>query len=136
MMKSIKNLKFLAFVFPLACAFSADLNPINARNFSKVKKGLEGVYTQVVTSVNETDSLDSKEMSLSSEEEALRVMSFNICWEEQNSNGVSWKERKNYISSTIRFHKADIIGLQEPYKHQLDDLQKVLSDYDWYGVGW
>lgn len=35
----------------------------------------------------------------------------------------------------IKFHKADIVGLQEAQKHQIDFIQQSLPDYSWIGVG-
>jgi len=35
----------------------------------------------------------------------------------------------------IRFHHADIVGVQEALKHQLTDLEKLLPEYAWVGVG-
>jgi len=35
----------------------------------------------------------------------------------------------------IRFHEADIFGLQEALIGQIQDINKVLPEYDWIGVG-
>lgn len=90
---------------------------------------------------HEAISLEDKVkiLSLLDEKEVFRAMSFNILWQnELNSDfcPCSWEKRKEQIASMIRFHKADVIGLQEPFKQQLDDLLALLPDYDCYGVGW
>lgn len=43
--------------------------------------------------------------------------------------------KKNFIASMIRFHHADIVGLQEALLRQLNDLTELLSGYSWIGVG-
>ena len=35
----------------------------------------------------------------------------------------------------IRFHQADIVGIQEALAGQVKDLAAGLPDYDWFGVG-
>ncbi|MES2272730.1 MAG: endonuclease/exonuclease/phosphatase family protein [Chlamydiota bacterium] len=60
-------------------------------------------------------------------DEAIRVMSFNI--RSDDDPGFPWANRKARVASMIRFHKADLIGLQEPCQKQLDDLSHALSEY-------
>jgi len=47
----------------------------------------------------------------------------------------SWENRKEKVASMIRFHHADIIGLQEALLLQIKDLIKLLPEYNWSGVG-
>jgi endonuclease/exonuclease/phosphatase family metal-dependent hydrolase len=35
----------------------------------------------------------------------------------------------------IRFHNADLVGVQEALKGQMDDLGSLLTEYAWVGVG-
>ena len=65
----------------------------------------------------------------------LRVMSFNIRYDEPRDKENAWSNRKELVASMIRFHRADLVGVQEALKHQLEDLEKLLSGYDWVGVG-
>ena len=46
-----------------------------------------------------------------------------------------WHLRKDRVINLIRHYVPDLIGVQEPLPHQMDDLQTGLSDYDFYGVG-
>jgi endonuclease/exonuclease/phosphatase family metal-dependent hydrolase len=39
------------------------------------------------------------------------------------------------VASVIRFNNADIIGLQEALKIQLEDLKELLPGYSWVGSG-
>ena len=67
----------------------------------------------------------------------IRVMSFNIHLkdlDEKQPEECSWKCRKEFVASMIRFHHMDLIGLQEPTKDQLNDLTHFLPEYDWHGV--
>lgn len=71
-------------------------------------------------------------------ENFIRVMSFNIhlkdC-EEQKPQECLWEFRKEKVASMIRFHHMDLIGLQEPTMDQLNDLTKLLPEYEWIGIG-
>jgi endonuclease/exonuclease/phosphatase family metal-dependent hydrolase len=66
---------------------------------------------------------------------ALRVMSFNIRYNEPRDGVNAWANRKTKVSDVIRFHKADLIGVQEAQYNQLQDLEKLLPDFAWCGVG-
>lgn len=77
----------------------------------------------------------NKPKKKSSIEEIVRIMSFNIRWDDQSKCENAWESRKECVSSIIRFHRADLIGLQEPIYEQILDLQKDLPEYHWYGIG-
>lgn len=105
-----------------------------------LKRGAEEVYSQLLTSLKDLrESLSSKEGSeLDSQDldDAFRVMSFNIRWDDVEDKVNSWGQRKESVASTIRFHKADLVGLQEPFRGQMQELGELLPDYEWFGVGW
>jgi endonuclease/exonuclease/phosphatase family metal-dependent hydrolase len=67
----------------------------------------------------------------------IRVMTYNIKFAgDPKSDSInSWQYRKEPVVSVIRFNKADIVGLQEALKIQLDDFTKLLPEYFWIGVG-
>ena len=65
----------------------------------------------------------------------IRVMTFNVRYDEPRDKENAWPNRKELVASMIRFHRADLIGVQEALKRQLDDLDNLLPDYDWVGVG-
>ena len=71
----------------------------------------------------------------SAAENALRVMTFNIRYNEPRDGVNAWANRKTKVSDVIRFHKADLIGVQEALYNQLQDLEKLLPDFAWCGVG-
>ena len=67
--------------------------------------------------------------------QALRVMSFNIRYDEPRDGVNAWPERKEKVADVIRFHKADTVGVQEALLGQLKDLETLLPDFAWCGVG-
>ena len=67
--------------------------------------------------------------------QAFRVMSFNIRYNNPNDGVHAWPHRKERVASTIRFNQADLVGVQEALKDQLDDLSALLPAYAWIGVG-
>lgn len=65
----------------------------------------------------------------------LRVMSFNIRYNTPADGKNAWPHRKDMAAGMIRFHRADVVGLQEALIGQNRDLAERLPDYDWTGVG-
>lgn len=63
------------------------------------------------------------------------VLSFNIRYDTSKDGINQWNNRKEKVAQLITFHEADIIGLQEVLKSQLDDLENLLPSYTWIGVG-
>ena len=55
-------------------------------------------------------------------EKNIKVMSFNVRWDNNLDKKHSWQERKKHVASMIRFHNMDLVGLQEPIKEQMQDL--------------
>ncbi len=66
---------------------------------------------------------------------SLNAMSFNIRYDNPGDKENAWPNRKEMVAATIRFHKVDIVGLQEALSHQVKDLEKLLPEYGWFGVG-
>ena len=81
------------------------------------------------TSTNLASPVQSKESS------HIRVMTFNIRYDEPQDKENAWPNRKELVASMIRFHHADLVGVQEALARQLKDLDKLLPDYTWVGVG-
>lgn len=66
---------------------------------------------------------------------SVRVMSFNIRYNNPDDGQHAWPHRKDRVADLIRFHQADLLGVQEALKGQLDDLSERLPNHDWFGVG-
>ncbi len=62
-------------------------------------------------------------------------MTFNIRYDEPQDKENAWPNRKELVASMIRFHHADLVGVQEALASQLRDLEKLLPEYSWVGVG-
>ena len=69
------------------------------------------------------------------DEHGLRVMTFNIRYDEPRDGENAWANRKTKVAGVIRFHKADVVGVQEALLSQLRDLERLLPDFEWCGVG-
>ena len=65
----------------------------------------------------------------------LSVMSYNIRYDNPEDGIHSWTNREMHVSELLDFYRADIIGLQEALAHQYNDLQEVLTHYNYYGLG-
>lgn len=65
----------------------------------------------------------------------LRLMTFNIRLDSRSDGPNVWENRRDNLISMIIFHKADLIGLQEVQKHQLDYIAEKLPEFGWFGVG-
>ncbi len=65
----------------------------------------------------------------------LIVGTYNLRYDNPSDTGNLWKDREPIIAQLIRFHNFDILGTQEGYKNQLDDLLTELPPYKIYGKG-
>lgn len=65
----------------------------------------------------------------------INVLSFNIRYDTPKDGINQWSNRKEKVAQLIEFHEANIVGLQEVLKSQLDDLKNLLPEYTWIGVG-
>ncbi|HEY3283927.1 MAG TPA: endonuclease/exonuclease/phosphatase family protein [Armatimonadota bacterium] len=66
---------------------------------------------------------------------SLRVMTYNLRFNNPQDGPNAWPNRKAMVASMIRFHLADLVGIQEGLRGQLDELQALLPEFGWYGVG-
>ncbi|MFN7117888.1 MAG: endonuclease/exonuclease/phosphatase family protein [Saprospiraceae bacterium] len=73
-------------------------------------------------------------MLLLAQNAPLQVMTFNIRLATKDDGYNYWGNRTDLVKSMIQYHEADIVGLQEAMKVQLDDFTKMLPDYEWFGV--
>lgn len=64
----------------------------------------------------------------------LRVMTFNIRFNNPADGLDAWPHRQEGLAGLIRFHDPDLVGLQEAQRNQLEDLQRLLPGYAWFGV--
>jgi endonuclease/exonuclease/phosphatase family metal-dependent hydrolase len=65
----------------------------------------------------------------------IRVMCFNIRLNTPADSANAWPHRKDMVASMMRFHRADLTGVQEALKDQMDDLANLLPEFGRMGVG-
>lgn len=66
---------------------------------------------------------------------SITTLSFNIRYNNPNDGENAWPHRAERVASVIRFYQADVAGLQEALRSQIDDLAAQLPDYAWLGIG-
>lgn len=66
---------------------------------------------------------------------ALRIMTFNVRYDEPRDGPNAWPRRKDLVAGTVAFHRPDAAGLQEVLASQLADLRALLPEYTAVGVG-
>jgi endonuclease/exonuclease/phosphatase family metal-dependent hydrolase len=69
-----------------------------------------------------------------SQRNSFRVMSFNIRLPNIGDGINYWDNRRPLVASTILKHEADIIGVQEAFRRQLDEMVTDMPAYDWFGL--
>ncbi|MBW3470341.1 endonuclease/exonuclease/phosphatase family protein [Arthrospiribacter ruber] len=66
--------------------------------------------------------------------QSLNVAIYNIRFDSPNDEGNLWKGRAPHLINQILFHQMDIIGTQEGFFHQLEEMKSALN-YPYLGVG-
>ncbi len=65
----------------------------------------------------------------------MNIISFNIRYNTPNDGINAWPNRIEMVTGLLKFHDADIFGLQEALIGQIEDIQNNLPEYEWFGVG-
>lgn len=65
----------------------------------------------------------------------LKVMTFNIRYNNPDDSANAWPNRKDKVASEILFLGANTLGVQEALNDQMQDLQQRLPQYKTIGVG-
>ena len=65
----------------------------------------------------------------------LKVMTFNIRYNNPTDSIYNWDNRKDMVYAVFRSYSPDLAGLQEVLYDQLIDLRDTLKEYSWFGVG-
>lgn len=74
-------------------------------------------------------------LSVATPDSTLRVMSFNVRFDNPRDGVHAWTHREDAVVDLLRAYAPDLIGLQEPLRSQIDALAARLPDYGWVGVG-
>ncbi len=73
--------------------------------------------------------------SLSVLSQDLKIMSYNIKLDYPKEGKNSWTNRKPFMVNQIKFYAPDVMGVQEAMPNQMKDLDSLLTDYSFVGVG-
>lgn len=65
----------------------------------------------------------------------LKVMTFNIRYNNPDDSANAWPNRKDKVASEILFLGANTLGVQEALNDQVQDLQQRLPQYKMIGAG-
>ncbi|WP_158829848.1 endonuclease/exonuclease/phosphatase family protein [Mucilaginibacter lacusdianchii] len=74
-------------------------------------------------------------MTLGSYAQTLIVGTYNLRWANPGDTGNLWVNRVPVLTSLIRFHGFDVFGTQEGLPNQLDDIKRILPEYERFGAG-
>ncbi len=100
------------------------------KNLFMIKTAVFSLFL-LIFALNTFDAAASTDIA----RKTVNVMSFNIRYDNPGDKENAWPNRKEMVAATIRFHKIDIAGLQEALAHQVKDLERLLPEYGWFGVG-
>lgn len=92
------------------------------------------LLTGLLISVNIQESNESSEILLEGDL-PIRVMTFNIRFDNPDDEQDAWPHRKDFVASMFRFHRNDIVGTQEGRHHQIVELDELLPEFEWVGIG-
>lgn len=63
------------------------------------------------------------------------VMSYNIKLDYPKEGKNSWTNRKPFFINQIQFYEPDVLGVQEAMPNQMKEMDSLLVDYSFVGVG-
>lgn len=65
----------------------------------------------------------------------VRVMTFNIRFDNPGDGINRWENRKDWVSDLIRHYNPEVFGLQEALFSQIEDISGCLGEWAWVGQG-
>ncbi len=65
----------------------------------------------------------------------VSVMTYNIKLDYPKEGENSWTNRKPFFINQLKFYNPDILGVQEALPNQMKDMDSLLVDYNFVGVG-
>lgn len=66
---------------------------------------------------------------------SIRVMSYNIKFDDKADTVNGWDKRKDQVVNLVRFYEPDFLGTQEGLLHQLEYMENGLRNMKWIGAG-
>ena len=96
-----------------------------------------GIFFQSCTEDRTGKDQHQTEESIDQNPNTMRVMSFNIRFDNPNDGENIWENRKDFVANLIKVN-SDIVGTQEGLANQLEDLDGMLShmpfEYERVGI--
>ncbi|MEO0334695.1 MAG: endonuclease/exonuclease/phosphatase family protein, partial [Bacteroidota bacterium] len=74
-------------------------------------------------------------MSCAEPSPTLKVISFNIRYDNPGDGEHRWDNRKERVVNLLKFYQADVFGLQEALHHQVTYVEEYFPNYRRVGVG-
>lgn len=68
-------------------------------------------------------------------DELLRAATFNVRYATATDGENAWDERRDLVASLLRYHRPDVVGLQEVLPDQRRFIEAELDAYEWVGRG-
>lgn len=65
----------------------------------------------------------------------MNVVSYNIRFNNPNDGINAWPNRIDMVTGLLKFHEADIFGLQEALVGQIEDIAQHMPGFKWFGTG-
>jgi len=65
----------------------------------------------------------------------VRVMTWNIRFDNPADGPDAWPLRREFVQSLLRYHRPEVIGIQEGLIHQVREIAAGLDGYAWCGGG-
>jgi endonuclease/exonuclease/phosphatase family metal-dependent hydrolase len=74
-------------------------------------------------------------MSVFSNAQSLKVMTYNIRLDIESDGENDWTHRRDFFNSQIQFYEPDVFGVQEAKPNQVLDISTSHSQYSYVGIG-
>lgn len=66
---------------------------------------------------------------------SVRAMTYNVRYPSPPGGPHAWERRRGPVTTTIRFHRPDVVGLQEAFHSQVADIRSALPAFEWLEAG-
>jgi endonuclease/exonuclease/phosphatase family metal-dependent hydrolase len=63
------------------------------------------------------------------------IMTYNIKLDYPKEGEHNWESRKPFFINQLKFYEPDVLGVQEAMPNQMKDMDSLLQDYSYVGVG-
>jgi len=64
----------------------------------------------------------------------LKIMTYNIRYDNPNDGENAWPNRKEHLFSQLAFYEPDVLGIQEALPHQVVEMANALPNYSNVGM--